>query len=62
MQMHCVFIFLSLLLNLLQYCCFCLIFLFCLFCFALPGAYGILAPQAGIELTPQALEGEVLTH
>lgn len=29
MQMHCVFIFLSLLLNLLQYCCFC--FIVCLF-------------------------------
>ena len=39
-----------------------LLYFFVLFCFALPGAYGILAPQAGIELTPQALEGEVLTH
>ena len=43
------------LLNLLQYC-FCLIF-----CFFGHKSHGILVPQQGIEPTPPALEGEVLT-
>ena len=47
--------FLKSLLNLLQYY-FC--FMFCLFG---PKACGILAPWPGIEPTPPALEGEVLT-
>ena len=47
--------FLDSLLNLLQYCyCF-------MFCFFGPEAYGILSPWPGIELTPLAVEGEVLT-
>ena len=49
------FFFLKSLLNLLQYC-FCFMFWF----FG-PEAYGILAPQPGIEPAPPALEGEVLT-
>ena len=48
-------IFLKFLLNLLQYC-FCF-----MFCFIGPEACGILAPRPGIEPTPPALEGEVLT-
>ena len=47
--------FLKFLLNLLQYC-FCFMFWF----FG-PEARGILAPLPGIEPTPPALEGEVLT-
>ena len=43
-------------LNLLQYC-FCFIFWF----FG-HEAYGILAPQLGIESKPPVLEGTVLTH
>ena len=43
------------LLNLLQYC-FCF-----MFWFFVHEACGILAPQPGIEPTPAALEGEVLT-
>ena len=49
--------FLKSLLNLLQYC-FCLIFGVGRFG---PEACGLLAPWPGIELTPLALEGEVLT-
>ena len=45
--------FLKTLLNLLQYC-FCF-----MFSFFGHEAYGILAPQSGIELVPPALEGEV---
>ena len=48
-------LFLKSLLNLLQYC-FCFMFWF----FG-PKARGILPPRPGIELTPPALEGEVLT-
>ena len=46
--------FLKSLLNLLHYFCFA-------FCFFGPKTCGILAPPSGIELTPSALEGEVLT-
>ena len=35
--------------------------LFYVLCFFGPKAYGILAPQLGIEPEPLALEGEVLT-
>ena len=48
--------FLKSFLNLLQYC-FCFMFWF----FG-HKAYGILAPQLGIESEPPALEGQVLTH
>ena len=44
------------LLSLLQHC-FCLMF----FGFLAWEACGILAPQPGVESTPLALEGEVLT-
>ena len=47
--------FLKSLLNLLQYC-FCF-----MFCFFGPKACGILAAHPGIELSPRAWEGEVLT-
>ena len=36
-------------------------FLFYVSAFCPPVMWGILAPQPGIELTPPALEGEVLT-
>ena len=32
-----------------------------MFCFLGPKAWGILAPQPGIKLTPPVLEGQVLT-
>ena len=47
--------FLKSLLNLLQYC-FCF-----MFWFSGHEACGILAPQPGMEPTPHALEGKVLT-
>ena len=46
------------LLNLLQYCFSFIIYLFIYFYYK---ACRILAPLAGIELVPPALEGEVLT-
>ena len=50
--------FLKSLLNLLQYS-FCFMFSFFLLCFPFP--YGILAHWSGIEPTPPAVEGKVLT-
>ena len=47
-------------LNLLQYC-FHFTFLFFFLFFGGRGACGILAPWPGIEHTPHALEGEILT-
>ena len=52
--------FLKSLLNLLQYC-FCFMFSFFLFLLCFPFPYGILAHWPGIEPTPPAVEGKVLT-